>query len=186
MNDFKDWLVDKRACVPGRTWVERTGVRTPAQVWEHCPRGDWLLWLLGGAGGIQHLPSPLHKYVAHWHPGRRVSHWVVAPRLRKGRALLELADLMRQHVDPPDVPGFGPIVSFLSYANTLSTAGPPLPHWFHTGAVAEVREFVKLDGDPLFCVHLVNGVTHLVPERGVLVSLPEARVTRVRRKMHLR
>ena len=39
-----DFLTQKKACEAGRCYA--MGFKTMAEVWDNCPRGDWLLWIL--------------------------------------------------------------------------------------------------------------------------------------------
>ena len=39
-----EFLTQKKACEAGRDYA--MGFKTMAEVWDNCPRGDWLLWIL--------------------------------------------------------------------------------------------------------------------------------------------
>lgn len=39
-----EFLTQNKACETGRCYA--MGFKTMAEVWDNCPRGDWLLWIL--------------------------------------------------------------------------------------------------------------------------------------------
>ncbi len=39
-----EFLTQNKACETGRDYA--VGFKTMAEVWDNCPRGDWLLWIL--------------------------------------------------------------------------------------------------------------------------------------------
>ena len=47
------WIDDLRglrnpcACADAIAWAEQSGHATLADAWGACPRGDWMLWLVG-------------------------------------------------------------------------------------------------------------------------------------------
>lgn len=43
---FLEFLRKKNACSLSLDWVMGTGYQSPELLWDFCPRGDWLLWLL--------------------------------------------------------------------------------------------------------------------------------------------
>jgi hypothetical protein len=43
-------LCDIDACVAARHWAEG---KTAQQMWDECPRGDWLLWLIKRLGNVK-------------------------------------------------------------------------------------------------------------------------------------
>jgi hypothetical protein len=47
--DLLEFMLTKRACHEATEWVEQTP-GSPQELWESCPRGDWMLWLAAKAG----------------------------------------------------------------------------------------------------------------------------------------
>ena len=45
--EIKQKLIDLDACREAREWADR---KTLSEIWEQCPRGDWMLWLARRAG----------------------------------------------------------------------------------------------------------------------------------------
>jgi hypothetical protein len=41
---FPEWLESVKACAEARAWVALLPDQSPEYAWEHCERGDWMLW----------------------------------------------------------------------------------------------------------------------------------------------
>jgi hypothetical protein len=52
--EFKNLLIEKRACEDARLWAEGKDLKT---VWETCERADWLLWLCGKMADQPNWPT---------------------------------------------------------------------------------------------------------------------------------
>jgi thioesterase domain-containing protein len=59
-SDLTQWLRNHGACVESLTWLDAHADLTPQELWESCPRGDWLAWALEAAG----LDVPASAYRA--------------------------------------------------------------------------------------------------------------------------
>jgi hypothetical protein len=49
-SDLTKWLRSHGACYESLTWLDAHADLTPQELWESCPRGDWLAWALEAAG----------------------------------------------------------------------------------------------------------------------------------------
>jgi len=48
-DEYLEWLRKLRACPEAIEWAAQ--YKNPAEAWEKCSRGDWMLWLLGRLSG---------------------------------------------------------------------------------------------------------------------------------------
>jgi hypothetical protein len=48
--DFNRFLMDHRACDEAKKWCGSIPEATPAELWDQCQIGDWMLWLCGIIG----------------------------------------------------------------------------------------------------------------------------------------
>lgn len=81
MSDLVRTLEKRGACQPGLEWV-RERVRlgwTPQNMWDGCPRGDWLLWWAAGSDNIDDRTLTL----AACDCARAVLHLIHPPRVRE-------------------------------------------------------------------------------------------------------
>lgn len=53
------------SCDDSRAWLDTTTAPTFADVWQACPRGDWLLWLAGRLPGLEAQVGRATAAVAH-------------------------------------------------------------------------------------------------------------------------
>ena len=49
-SELTKWLLNHHACGESLTWLDAQPDLTPQELWESCPRGDWLAWALREVG----------------------------------------------------------------------------------------------------------------------------------------
>lgn len=52
MSKLSEFLKDHGACEGGVDWVKENKIKTLAEAWDKCPRGDWMIWMLGKSGKV--------------------------------------------------------------------------------------------------------------------------------------
>jgi hypothetical protein len=98
-SDLTQWLRNHGACAESLTWLDAHADLTPQELWESCPRGDWLAWALE-AVGLDVPASALRAYYEACASADRALDEAVAPARRayyeacapERRAYYELCD----------------------------------------------------------------------------------------------
>ena len=73
-----------------------------------------------------------------------------------------------------------------SYKDTSSEAGQPQQRYIRPGEVAYARVWVNGYGNPTYCLHMVNGDTHLlVDDYGAMNGIDHLSANTVRRRKEL-
>ena len=59
--EFAKLLKELKACSAARTWAKGKDLN---EVWETCPRGDWMLWLAERMMNVKGWPTPMQVVLA--------------------------------------------------------------------------------------------------------------------------
>lgn len=86
------WLKKHGACSAAVAWAENCD--TMQSAWDHCPRPDWMLWLITAADGCSHatMRNALRRF---WHKWDRCAYSVEnetidESRMRRANYLREI------------------------------------------------------------------------------------------------